>query len=283
MTLNTGVSTMHMKYGIRAFALAAGLLCLTAGTTTAQAFSLTRGTPSPTPFDGAAAHIPQVNYVADNVTVTGAFTSGGLVSSGLSIAAERIQYDMLNPAGNTNNPLSPDAFNVIEYTVHFPVGTTVIGASAPSGFVASDGTVGSFGGSAFTTLFDTGFGVYDYNTGSGWKIHYNADSVSWFGAALGGSAALLTDSATGAVNAGGGDHFVPTFELLFAPGTTLGLNDATIVGLRAAVTSIGSIPIIPGQTLSAVTAVPLPLSAWLFASALGGLAGYGRRRAVAHG
>ena len=65
-----------------------------------MAFLLDRGIRSPAPFDGSVAHAPLINYVVDNTTVTDAFTAGGL-THGLSIGAERVQYDILNPPGNT--------------------------------------------------------------------------------------------------------------------------------------------------------------------------------------
>ena len=187
---------------------------------------------------------------------------------------------MLNPAGNTHNPLSPDAFDVFAFKVTFPVGTRVIGAASPTDFTTDTGSVQPFGGVATPTLFDVGFGTYSYNSGNGWKIDYEPDHVSWLGTLAGGTAALQTSAAAGAVNAGGSEHCNPAFALFFDPNTPLGLNQAEVDGFRDALTSIGHFVFLNGYTLSAV--VPLPPALWLLASALVGIGVRLRREIGAH-
>jgi hypothetical protein len=221
-----------------------------------MAFILDRGTTSPAPFDGSVAHAPLINYVVDNPTITDAFTGSGL-THGLSIGAERVQYDILNPPGNTHMPLSPDAANLAAISIDIPHGLTLIGASAATGYTTETGTAGSFGGQAFATLFDAGLGTYSYNSGNVWQITYSADSVTFF---TDGSSFLPTSAATGGVDVNGTSFLQPTFSLLFATGTPLGLQGATLTGLRDAITGTGQLRIDTGQTESAVPAVPEPSS-----------------------
>ena len=210
---------------------------------------LTRGTE--THLNGTLGDV-QVNYVADQVLLTGYLDSSGLVTSAPTpISATRIQYDLYNMPTNQS---------IFEYTVYYQPGTTVIGAADPEGFYDGAGNLQTYwGGLAYTELFDSGFGVYNYDGayGSEWQIDYQSDHVTW--TQLGNG--FFPDTATGDTNYG----FNPTFALYFKPGTQLGLKQATASGFSTDAS---------GYVLSAV---PVPAAAWLFASALLGM-GVIRRR-----
>lgn len=223
---------------------------LLAGSQVQAAVTLTRGTE--THLTGSLGDV-QVNYVADSVQLTGYLDSSGLVTSAPNpIPATRVQYDLYNMPGNQS---------VFDFTVYYKPGTQVIGATDAEGFYDGAGNQQTYwAGLAYTELFDSGYGIYNYDgsSGSEWQIDYQSDHVTW--TQLGNG--LFADTATGDTNYG----FNPTFALYFAPGTQLGLQDAVAAGFA---TSAG------GKVLSAV---PVPGAAWLFASALSALAIRRRRR-----
>lgn len=225
----------------------------------AAALSLTRGTPAN--LTGTLGNV-QVNYVSDNPTITAYLDNTGATPS-TNVPETRVQYDVLNTAGNGT---------IFDFTVFYPVGTNVLGASEPAGYYNGAGAQTSWGGIAYTTLFKSGFGVYNYNSafhGSEWQIDYQPDHVTW--SMVPGANGFFQDTASGFTNFG----FNPTFSLDFAQGTPLGLQPANVSG--RAVT--GAPVIAVGQVLSA-TVVPLPAAAWLFGSGLLGLIGMARRNVV---
>ena len=222
----------------------------------ANSITLDRGTE--THLNGTLGDV-QVNYVDDNASLTGYLSSGGLVTNATPIPIKRVQYDLLNNIGNGS---------IFTFRVDYTPGTTVIGAADPQGFYQGDGIKQTYwGGIAYTTLFDSGFGVYDYNaTGFGgeWTIDYQPDHVTWNQLGNG----FFNDTATGLTNFG----FNPSFSLAFAPDTILGLMPAEVTG--RAVT--GAPVLANGRVLSSV--VPVPAAVWLFGSGLIGLIGVARRK-----
>ncbi len=224
----------------------------------ASALTLQRGTE--THLTGTLGDV-QVNYVDDNASLTGYLDSTGLVTGvNPGIPEKRVQYDLLNNAGNGS---------IFTFRVDYTPGTTVIGALDPQGFYDSAGTDQNYwGGLAYTTLFDSGFGVYSYNVanGSEWTIDFQADHVTWNHLGNG----FFPDTATGLTEFG----FNPTFSLSFAPGTTLGLMPAEVTGRDVTGASVIS----TGMVLSAVPAIPVPAAVWLFGSGLLGLIGVARRK-----
>ena len=222
-----------------------------------QALTLTRGTE--THLNGSLGDV-QVNYVDDTGFLTGYLDSSGLVTDADPIPTKRIQYDLLNNAGNGS---------IFTYTVFYEPGVTVIGALDPQGYFESDGTQQTFwGGVAFTTLFDAGFGTYTYNVafGSEWRIDYQPDHVTWTHMGNG----FFPDTATGLTEFG----FNPTFSLEFAADTVFGLMPANVTGFLPTGAPVSS----TGRVLSAVGVVPVPAAAGLFGSGLIGLIGIARRK-----
>jgi len=238
--------------------LAPLLLLLATSSANSASLTLTRGTE--THLNGTLGDV-QTNYVADSVSLTGYLDSTGLVTGATPIPAKRIQYDLLNNAGNGS---------IFTFRVDYTPGATVLGALDPQGYFESNGTQQTFwGGLAYTTLFDAGFGTYNYNVlnAGEWSIDYQADYVSW--TQLGNG--FFNDTATGATNHG----FNPTFALYFAPDTTFGLMPAEVTGNDVTGLAVTS----AGRVLSAAPAVPVPAAVWLFGSGLLGLVGVARRRA----
>ena len=224
-----------------------------------HALSLTRGTA--TTLSGKLGTV-DATYVNDQVSITGYLDNTGLVDPApTAIPAKRIQYDLLNNTGNGN---------IFEFRVDYAPGTAVIGAADPEGFYDGAGTLQTYwGGLAYTELFDTGFGTYNYDgpNGSEWAIDYQSDHVTW--RQLGNG--FFPDTATGDTNFG----FNPTFALYFDPSTPLGLQPALVSGFDTVGEPVSS----SGQLLSAVV-VPLPAAVWLFASGLLGLFGIVRKKAA---
>ncbi len=179
---------------------------------TAEALSLIRGTPA---FLAGPLGNIQVNYLDDAVLLSGYVDATGVVDPApVPIPTVRIQYDMLNHAGNGT---------VFEFRVDYEPGTTVIGAGNPSGFFDSAGNPFTYwDGLPYTVLFDAGFGTYNY-AGGEWEVEYQIDHVVW--RQLGNG--FFPDTATGSTNFG----FHAPFSLSFAPGTSLGLMPATVFGL----------------------------------------------------
>jgi len=207
----------------------------------------------------------QVNDVPDagTVTVTGYLDQTGLVNPAPPISTRRVQYDVLNQAGNGI---------IFDFRVDYAPGTTVIGADVADGYYDSAGTRFTFwSGSGFMTLFDVGFGTYTYDVdgfGSEWQIDYASDHVSWHQIQNG----FAPDTATGETNFG----FNPTFALEFKPGTPLGLEPASVSGL----TLTGGAVSATGQVLSAVVPEPGTFALVLLGLGAAGLAGRSQRSRV---
>jgi hypothetical protein len=188
--------------------------------------------------------------VDDSPMLAGYLGGMGLDDLEPPIDVKRVQYDVLNNAGNGS---------IFGFRVTFPVGTNVIGAGNPRGFINSGGVIQDYWeGSNFTTLFDNGFGVYNYDQafGSEWRIVYGPDHVTWEHLGNG----FFADTATGRTDVG---TVIPTFRLTFAPDTPLGMQPAQVTGF------LTGIPVVAdGMVLSAVpephfAALILLGAAWL--------------------
>jgi len=237
-----------------------GRLCATAGITVAvltpihaHALSLMRGTSST--LSGTLGNVED-NYVSDNPTLTGYLGPSGIVT-GANIPETRVQYDLLNMAGNGT---------ISNYTVYYAPGVAVLGAMEPMAYFDGAGINHNWNGTAYTTLFDKGYGIYNYNQvqyGSLWTIDYQPNHVTWSSTGNG----FPQNSATGDTNFG----FNPTFNLDFASGTLLGLQPANVTGILATGGPVSA----NGMVLSAV--VPLPGGLWLLGSGIVAMGGIGYR------
>jgi hypothetical protein len=87
------------------------------------------------------------------------------------------------------------------------VNTVIIGAGTPLGYVTASGRTVSQGGVAYGTLFNAGYGVYNYNTRSPWSIDYEADHITFNG--TGRQAGL-------GVNDRAGFPYLPSFSIEFS-------------------------------------------------------------------
>jgi hypothetical protein len=138
------------------------------------------------------------------VTITAALTAPGTISSGLSIPANRIQYDVINC----------DIGNMQSWTVFYSpaVGPQIIGAGTPVGYVTSGGVIVPQGGVAYTTLFNAGFGLYNYNTGAPWIIDYQPDHITFISTTA--PPGLPPNDGVGYVNP---SPYLPSFDIAFDP------------------------------------------------------------------
>jgi|SRR5271166_1016672 len=238
--------TSRLAHSATLRAILAGLLFLQAHS--ASALSFTRGT-------ATSVGIEQFSSTPDSPTLTAAFTAPGVITTSLSIPENRIQYDIINS----------DQGSLSSWTVFYSpsLAPDIIGASTPIGYINSSGTAVPQGGFAFTTLFNAGFGVYNYNTGAPWSIDYEADHITF--------TALTVGAPTLPPGAGVGDlaptSFLPSFDVEFSP--NLGVGS---VAASATVDTAG----FSGTVLGPV--VPEPSTALLFTAGLLGLAMTGRRR-----
>jgi len=141
----------------------------------------------------------------DSVIITGALTGPGTVTTALAIPANRIQYDVINS----------DQGSVTSWTLHYPpaVGPSIIGAFTPLGYVNAVGTIIPQGGYAYTTLFNAGYGVYNYNTGAPWIIDYEPDHITYIGTAL-PPTGLPANAGAGYLNP---TPYLPSFAVLYSP------------------------------------------------------------------
>ncbi len=220
--------------------------------TGALALMLTRGTE--THLAGPLGDV-QVNYTSDAPYISAYLGPGGnIVTPSSSIPVERIQYDILNAEGNGI---------IFEFRVDFPKGTDVIGAGDPVAYYDMAGTHHSWPDLPYITLFDQGYGTYNYDNGE-WEITYAPDHVTW--KQLGNG--LFPGTATGDTEYG----FNTTFSLEFDPSVQLGLQPARVDGFFS---TAGATVTSKGEVLSAV---PLPPSAWLMGTGLLGLLGIVRKK-----
>jgi HYR domain len=173
------------------------------------ALSFGRGTPTTV---GCA----QFSSSPDSVTITGALTGPGTITTGLSIPANRIQYDIINC----------DQGTMYSWTVYYSpaVGPDIIGAFTPLGYETSTGVIVPQGGYGYTTLFNAGFGVYTYNTGAPWSIDYEPDHITFTGTAA--PPGLPANDGVGYLNP---TPYLTSFAILFNPSLANGLVPASAV------------------------------------------------------
>jgi len=166
---------------------------------------------------GAATAVGSVRFssVPDSVTITAGLTAPGTITSGLAIAASRIQYDIINS----------DQGPMYTWTVHYPavLGPSIIGAYTPLGYLTSVGTITPQGGFAYTTLFNAGYGVYNYNTAAPWIIDYEPDHITFATAAA--PPGLPMNDGEGFLNP---TPYLPSFAILFDPALAVGLVPADV-------------------------------------------------------
>jgi len=253
--MNTSTRLRYFKYWF----LHLFTFLLLVSSINANALVLQRGTE--THLTGSLGDV-QVNYVDDFVNLSGYLSSSGLVMNLPQsdwVATRRIQYDVLNNVANDS---------IFSLRINYDSSVTVLGALDPHGFFDESGQGYGFGGIAYTTLFDNGYGTYDYNHtgyGSEWTIEYAADHVTWNNIGNG----FLAGTATGFTEFG----FHPTFALYFAPDTEFGLLDATTNGVN----SVSS-----GQVLSGIRGTVVPEPGTLSLLGLGLLAAAGIRKRKHH-
>jgi len=193
--------------------------------------------------------------IDDQVGNTAYLGQNGVVNNAPFIEGTRVQYDLFNHC------LNEDIFS---YTVYYEQGVDVLGAGVPSEYIDKFGVVSDWSASNYMMRFDKGYGVYDYEllNGGQWAVEYNPDNIKWilFGNGFeGGTATGRTDLGTA----------IPTFSILFPESVNLELQRAVVAGNNKSSA---------GLVLSATSPVPVPAAAWLFGSAIIGLAGVGRKR-----
>jgi hypothetical protein len=151
----------------------------------------------------------------DSVTITAALTAPGTITSALAIPANRIQYDVINC----------DIGNMQSWTLFYSpaVGPAIIGAATPVGYVTAGGVIVPQGGVAYTTLFNAGYGIYNYNTGAPWIIDYEPDHITFVatGAVPPG---LPPNDGAGFVNP---NPYLPSFDIDYDPHLANGLVPAS--------------------------------------------------------
>jgi hypothetical protein len=171
------------------------------------ALSFARGTPTtvgPVRFSSSP----------DSVTITAALTGPGTITSALAIPANRIQYDVINS----------DQGALSTWTLFYDpsVGPSIIGAFTPLGYLNSAGTIVPQGGSAYTTLFNAGYGIYTYNTGAPWSIDYEPDHITFTGTIT--PIGLPANDGAGYLNP---TPYLSSFAILYSPDLANGLVPAT--------------------------------------------------------
>jgi hypothetical protein len=209
------------------------VVCALGGPSICRALMLNGAGPA-TQLTGTLGTVDAVS-VDDSPLLAGYLGSMGLVDLDMPIPIQRVQYDLLNNAGNGS---------IFEFRVDFPVGTNVLGAGNPSRYIDSAGMIHTqWGGSNHTLLFDNGFGIYNYDQdfGGEWRIIYAPDHVTWEHLGNG----FLPDTATGRTDLG---VITPTFRIVFDPDTRLGFQPAEVSGFVAGVGAVAA----SGMVLSAV-------------------------------
>lgn len=209
-------------------AIAAGLLL--AGIPSSQAaLTFIRGT-------ATAVGIEQYSSSPDSAILTGAFTAPGFISGGLFIPENRIQYDIINS----------DQGQLTSWTINYSpaVGPLIIGACTPLGYVTPTGTIVPEGGSAYTTLFNAGFGVYNYNTGAPWTIDYEPDHITFTATGVGVPSLPPADG----IGCLAPTSYLPSFSIEYDPSLTYGPVPATAVVGTTPFTGVVFGPLPPSAT-----------------------------------
>ena len=185
----------------------AGVLVLPSHPASA-ALSFVRGTPSA---------VGSVRFASspDSVTITGALVGPGTINTALAIPANRIQYDLINS----------DQGAMSAWTLFYDpsVGPGIIGAFTPLGYLDSGGSLDPQGGVAYTTLFNAGYGVYNYNTGAPWNIDFEPDHIT-FSSTASPAVGLPMNDGAGVLDP---TAYPPSFAILYSPTIGYGLVPAT--------------------------------------------------------
>jgi large repetitive protein len=190
-------------------AVVAGLVLLAAQPAGA-ALGFLRGTVT-------AVGVEQFSSVPDSAILTGAFTGPGVINNGLFMPENRIQYDIINA----------DQGPLYSWTIHYSavVGPFILGACTPLGYITPTGATVPQGGNAYTTLFNAGYGVYNYNTGAAWIIDYEPDHIT-FSSAIAGAFALPPDGGVGYLSP---TPYLPSFSIEYDPALSYGMIPASAV------------------------------------------------------
>ncbi len=209
------------------------LITLLAASNVADALTLTRGVATPlTSIDGTL----ECRSVDDVVTITGGFVAPGTLDLSLNIPANRVQYDFHNTINYTAD--------IVSWTLYYDasLGSQIIGAYTPIGYMDAAGYPAYIGGQSYTTLLNGGYGVYTYNTGAPWTIDYQTDHITF--EVVTGVAALPHGTAVGVADVG---SELPAFAVLFDPAIPVGYVDADAWPRSANVPMTGRVlgPIIP--------------------------------------
>lgn len=155
---------------------------------------------------------------ADAAGLTGAYTSVGTITTFSLISTKRIQYNFLNETGQS----------LTSWTLTYPtsVAPLIIAAGAPDDYINAAGTVVNQGGTLSATLFNDGFGVYNYDTGLPWTFDYEADHLT-FTAVSGAS--LPDGDGVGHITSDGTPFALPAFIVLFNPSLNEAGDPATAI------------------------------------------------------
>ena len=198
-----------MKKG-RTLVAAFTMMALVLAPTVAGAFSLTRGEPTPL---FAPTETLFLNSVFDQPILVDAFVGAGTLDFGLNIPVNRVQYDILNASVD----------NITSWTLYYDnsIGPKIIGAATPTGYIDSSGVKHILGGQGYATLFNNGYGLYEYNTGAPWTIDYQPNRIVFTGPAA--AAALPNGSACGVTDVG---NQLPTFAVLWDRSVPVGYDAA---------------------------------------------------------
>jgi hypothetical protein len=116
-----------------------------------------------------------------------------------------MQYDVIN---GDQGPMNT-------WTLYYSpaVGPMILGAATPLGYIDFTGTIFPQGGSAYTTLFNAGFGLYSYNSGAPWAIDYEPDHITFIGTA-GPPPGLPANDGVGYLNP---TPYLPSFAIDYDP------------------------------------------------------------------
>lgn len=117
-----------------------------------------------------------INSFFDTGLLTAGYTGVNQLDTNLNYSTLRLQYDGIFQFHG--NPYNTTVSN-IAFRVNFPAGTPVVGANAPGHM--KDQFTGNFinSSSGNTTIFNTNFGIYNYDPASIWELEYQSTFVEW--------------------------------------------------------------------------------------------------------
>jgi len=137
----------------------------------------------------------------------------GTIDFDLNLPVNRVQYDILNLA----------AENIVSWTIYYDrsLGSKIVGAGIPTGYINESGVIHTLGGQDYVTLFNEGYGVYTYNTGAPWTIDYQPNRIVFTGPTA--APGLPKGTACGLTDVG---SCLPSFALLWDPSVPVGYDAA---------------------------------------------------------